>query len=44
MINAPNNCSGNSISLSNSPHKKATIGIKNVTEEAKTGDEICMSL
>ena len=44
IINAPRNCTGVSISLSNNPQKKATIGIKYVTDVAKTGDDICINL
>lgn len=43
-MNAPKNCTEVSISLSSKPQKKATIGIKYVTEVAKTGDEIWINL
>ena len=40
IMNAPINCTGVNISLSNKPQKKATNGIKEVTEAAKTGEDI----
>ena len=43
-IKAPKSCTGVKNSWSNIPQKKATTGIKYVTEVAKTGDEIWMSL